>query len=407
MKPSKNTVISYVCQFGCIMTTAVICFVIYHWGSNNDKACFALTLGAIAFLFLCFYNIIFKGNRKGMAAGVLSGLTVIAFANKLYDYEKLETLVPILSNVDPIIFTIIVLGGALFILLLTKILIYIYDNAEDAVSFTFPSGMPISNKVGGTNSNNAPLSKGGSTNADSATKASHTKTWVVLYFIFLIILVGAGCALFSILYKNGALQQEYDFFSVVVSFLKYAGSMVMILLAVVIIIIFLIEMIRLIISRMRACSLSLKEDAKVDTVPLYALSAILDIIVCYLAYKFTGVTIDSFYNLLNDGRYLVLPLFILFIGIAFVIFLRLTHATLLLLVEMKSDNVKEFLKKVNDKARITERVTEIVKELIDIVLDSIIMVLKFVTFIPNFFDALYSFVLEDECEFELEDKNRA
>ena len=44
--------------------------------------------------------------------------------------------------------------------------------------------------------------------------------------------------------------------------------------------------------------------------------------------------------------------------------------------------------------------------LIDIVLNSIIMVLKFVTFIPDFFGTLYLFVLEDEGEFKLGDENK-
>lgn len=404
MKPSKATVIFNLCQLCCIIITVVICFSIYHWGSNNDKACFALTLGAVAFLLLCFYNIIFNGNRKGMVVSVLSGLFVIVFANKLYDYEKLETLVPILRNVDPMIFTIIVLGGALSSLLLIRFLIYIYDNAEDNISPTSSSGIPVSNNVGGMN-NDTPSTIGERANTDRATNVSHSKAWMVLYFIFLIILIGAGCALFTILYKNGVLKQNYDFFEVVASLLKYVGSVVMLLLAAVIVIIFLIEMIRIIVSRIRAFTLSLKEDAKTDNVPLYALSAILDIIVCYLTYKFAGITIDSFYSFVNRGQYLALPLLMLFVGIAFVIFLRLTHATLLLLVEMKPENVKEFLKKVNEKTKITERVIEIVKMLIDIVLNSVITALKFVAFIPGFFGTIYSFVLEDEEEFEIEDEN--
>lgn len=401
MKPSKANVISYICQLCCIVITVIICFGIFHWEDNNDKACFALTLGAVAFLFLCFYNIIFKGNRKGMVVGVLSGLAVIAFANRLYDYEKLKTLLPLLNNVDPLIFTIIALGGVLAILIVAKLLIYVYDNAEDKVSPTSSSSMATSNKVGGAEGNNIPLVEREGRNTD------HSNARMVLYFIFLIILMGAGCALFSILYRNNVLKQNYDFFEVVTSLAKYAGSVGMILLAVFIVIIFLIEMTRLVISRMRAFFLSIKEDAKENTIPLYTVSAILDIIVCYLGYKFTGITIDSFYSFVNSGEYLVLPLLVIFFGIAFVIFLRLTHATLLLLVEMKPENVKGFLKKVNDKTKITERVIEIVRMLIDIVLNSVITVLKFVTFIPDFFETLYSLVLEDEGEFqlELEDEN--
>ena len=111
MKCNKDTIRSCLCQLCGIIVTAAICFSIYHWGSNNHKACFALTLGATAFLFLCLYNIIFKKNCKGTVVWMLSGLLVIAFANELYDYEKLETLIPILKNKDPIFFTIIILGA--------------------------------------------------------------------------------------------------------------------------------------------------------------------------------------------------------------------------------------------------------------------------------------------------------
>lgn len=415
MKSGKNTIISYLCQFCGIIITVVICFAIYYWGGDNDKACFALTLGAIIFLILCFYNIIFKGGRKGMVVSVTSGLSVIVFANELYDYQKLKMLVPILNNVDPMIFAIIILGGALLVLFLLKLLIHIYNNAEDDISSVFPGGTVDSGNVAtltnkkNVNSNNMPLARGGNTNASSTTNVSHSNVWMLLYFILLIVFIGVGCGLFGFLYKNDILKQSDDFFEIVVSLLEYAGSVIMILLAVVIVIIFLIEMIRLIVSRMKTFFLSLKEEAKADTVPLYALSAILDIIVCYLTYKFTNITIDSFYNFVNSSRYLALPLLILFVGIAFAIFLRLTHATLLLLVEMKPENVKEFLTKVNTKTKIKEQVIEIIKGLIDIVLKSIITVLKFVAFIPDFFEMIYSFVFTDECEseVELEDENKA
>lgn len=177
----------------------------------------------------------------------------------------------------------------------------------------------------------------------------------------------------------------------------------MILLAVMVVIIFLIEMIRLIISRMKAFSRSIKADTKGDTIPLYALSAVLDLIVCYLAYKYTGITMDSFYNFVNEGKYLALPLMILFVGIAFVIFMRLTHATLVLLVAMKPEDVVSFLKRVNDKTKISEKVVEIIKMIIDIVLDSIITALSFVSFIRDYFNTIYSFVFGNECVFEYDE----
>ena len=43
-----------------------------------------------------------------------------------------------------------------------------------------------------------------------------------------------------------------------------------------------------------------------------------------------------------------------------------------------------------------DKTIDIVKMLIDIVLDSIISILKFVTFIPNFSAMIYDFVFGDE-----------
>lgn len=326
-----------------------------------------------------------------MIVYILSGIAVIMFANKIYDYEKLKTLFPALKNVDPLYFTFTFLGGVLFIFMIVKVMLYIYDNAEkDNIVSDIEDDIHVTETLG---------------TVESPVKKGNSKAWTIIYLLLLIILAGAGCTLFGILYRKDIPQNDYDFFEVVISLLKYAGSVVLILLAFVVVIIFLIEMIRLIISRMRVFFASLKEETKEDTVPLYALSAVISIVVFYLAYKVTGVTVDTFYDLINKGEYLALPLIILFIGAAFVIFLRLIHATLLLLVGMKPDSIKEFWKKINDKTNITERVVEILKIIIDIILNSVITVLKFVKFIPDFFSTIYSFVLEDESEFELEDES--
>lgn len=46
---------------------------------------------------------------------------------------------------------------------------------------------------------------------------------------------------------------------------------------------------------------------------------------------------------------------LLLIGVAFVLFLRLTHATLLLIAEMKATDVKKFLEKINNKTLIKDK----------------------------------------------------
>lgn len=381
--------------------TAVLCFCIYQWGTNHEKARFAITLGIVAYLFLCFYNAIFKNKYKKVVEKVLSGLIIIAFSNELYDYNKIIALFPVFSKIDPLLFSLIVLGSALLLLIVIKISILIYENTDVNATQSTPNNLldANSNAIKDNNTKKSNIGKG-----TLETESKNNNTWMILYFVFLIILIGAGCTLFSILYNKGILKQSYDFFEVISFLLKYAGYIVMIFIAIVIVIIFLIEMIRLIISRMKIFAVSLKNDNQGNDIPLYLLSIIVDIVVCYLTYKFTGIDMESFYDFANDGKYLALPLMLLFVGVAFAIFLRLTHATLVLLVDMKPENVKSFLHKINGKAQITNRVVEIIKTIIDIVLDTLLTALKFVSFIPDFFNILYAFVLEDEEDFEFEEK---
>lgn len=392
MKLGKDGKFSYLRQLICVVVAVLTCLGTWHWWSSNIYVCYALTLGAVLFLIWCFYRIIFKGGCQEMAVYILSGVSVIMFANKMYDYEKLKTLFPILKKVDPMYFVLAFLGGILITFILVKVSMYIYSNIEN-------------NKTVYNIENETDVVKTSGIAQTATTGTDNNKTGTIVYLLLLIFLAGAGCALFGILYKNGIPLRDYDFFEVVISLLKYAGSVVLILLAFVVVIIFLIEMLRLIIARMRVFFVSLKEESKEDSVPLYALSAVIAIVVFYLAYMVTGITIDTFYDFVNKSEYLALPLLILFIGTAFVVFLRLIHATLLLLVGMKSENIKEFWKKLNDKINITERVAEILRMIIDIILNSVIVVLKFAIFIPDFFDSVYSFVLEDEDEFELDDES--
>ena len=402
---NKAKFIQYLQEFLGIFITAVVCYGIYHWGKGHDRECFAITLITIAYLFVCFFNAIFNHSLGGMVQRIVSGLTIIAFANEMYDYNNIVDVFPILKNVAPMIFVFILLGCMLIVLIIIKVMMFIYENCD---ADTNNNVVPANESDNGHEGNNS----GGANASASPSNSNGSNAWMVLYFIFLMILIGGGAALFAVLYNRKDLKQQYDFFEVVMFLLKDTGSIVMVLLAVFIEVIFLIEMIKMIIARMKVFAASLKNDGNSDTAPLYLLSIILDVVVCYLTYKFTGINMDSFYEFVNDGRYLALPLMILFVGIAFVIFLRLIHATLVLLVDMKPETVKSFLKDVNEKTKITERLVEMIKTIVDIILDTLLTALKFVQFIPDFFGTLYVFVLEDEEDFKLsedetEEENKA
>lgn len=104
MKSNKDNFIFYLTQIVPVIVALVISIIIYRYWSDNNKACLALTWAAIIFLFLCFYNIIFKNKRNGMIIPILSGLSILLFANKFYDYDTLKTLLPILKNIDSSLF---------------------------------------------------------------------------------------------------------------------------------------------------------------------------------------------------------------------------------------------------------------------------------------------------------------
>lgn len=131
MKLRKDGKFSYLRQLICVVVAVLTCLGTWHWWGSNICVCYALTLGAVLFLIWCFYRIIFKGGCREMAVYILSGVSVIMFANKMYDYEKLRTLFPILKKVDPMYFVLAFLGGILITFILVKVSMYIYSNIEN------------------------------------------------------------------------------------------------------------------------------------------------------------------------------------------------------------------------------------------------------------------------------------
>ena len=139
MKSNRDNFIFYLTQIVPVIVALVISIIIYRYWSDNNKACLALTWAAIIFLFLCFYNIIFKNKRNGMIIPILSGLSILLFANKFYDYDTLKTLLPILKNIDSSLFAIMLLGGLLFLLLIAKFVVYLCSDSENSDSISEPS----------------------------------------------------------------------------------------------------------------------------------------------------------------------------------------------------------------------------------------------------------------------------
>lgn len=397
----KKKFIGYFRQFFCIVVAGVLCFCIFNWWAENTQVCFAFTLSAIAYIFLCLYNILFKNQHHEMVTKILLGVMVIVFANKLYDYEQMRLLFPVLKKIPPLTFTLVVLVGISVILLSIKIMIEFLKDG-DITAQASDNKTAVNDKKQAKHTNEGNISE--------KSKIKESNLGKILSVVFPLILIGVVCVIFSKLYNKGIIKHDSDFFEIISLLLKYVVSLILLVLAIVLVAIFILEMFRLLILRIKAFSDSLKAEAKGDSIPVYTISVVLDVIVCYLAYKYSGITMDTFYDVVNGGKYLAFPLIIIFIGIAFVIFLRLTHTTLLLLINMQPTDVKNYLSKVNEKTKIKEKVEKIVKMIIDLVLDSVITALEFVAFIPDYFGTIRSFVLgedyELDCSEEKEDTDK-
>lgn len=122
--------------------------------------------------------------------------------------------------------------------------------------------------------------------------------------------------------------------------------------------------------------------SNIITIAVFIVSVILTI---YFA-KENGnpSTIDAFINWMVDGNYVVLPLTLLVLTAIGIVVIKMYKSLF------------KILWTPNKFDAITERATKIIKTIIDIVLAAFESVLKFVKFIPSFFNSLSEIVLDDE-----------
>lgn len=411
MKHTRFKAVSWLWRYLYLAVTLAVCFALYYWGGNSEKIRFAIDIVVIIFLSLRLYYAVFKGLRRGMAESVVFWISVFIFANGLYDYKKLRTAFPVLDTVDPAVFSVIVLCTVLFILFLIRIFIYACQKDTIAATAVPPSRSDQSGAVADIYSA-VDLESAAERRVISADVKSmgmdalepdrnkRSNASAVLYGLALLASLSAVCGLLVILHHYGVLKQDYDLIEVLALVIKYASMVIMVLLTAVIIVVFLIEMLRVMAERGRALLYSLKDGRQGEGIPLYAVSAALAVIVCYCVYNYVDFTVDSFLDFIENGRYIAFPLSVLFVAIAFVVFVRLIHATLLMLKGMTAQNVTVFLGRVDEKTKIKERIIKIIKTITDIILDSAITVLEFIKFIPDFFQTIYSFVLKEDTELE-------
>lgn len=381
----KSTIFKHVSQIACPIITTVLCILIYNIPDRFDNALFAISLGSITCLLYCFYTALYQPRGSEVILKIFSSFAVLIFSNRLYDYQKLSLLFPVLKGLDASVFSLILLGAFLLLLIMIRIICYLFQSKD---TYT-----PENNANDANDMND--ISNDSTHHSQKETEHQFPYFPVFIGFVITIFII-VGIYTFIRLNIDIA-SSTFSFENTILLMFKYVGSIIIALIAIHYIILITIEMLRLIIYRIKTFSSS-RDVGQNSPVFLYSLSVLIALIISYVTYKSTDFNLDSFYNITNSGRFLAVPLSFLFVTCIFFIFVQLVHALLILLINMKIENIKSFWQKANAKTNISERILTILQTLIDIILDTIISILQFATFIPGYVHTLHEFLFPSSEE---------
>ena len=381
----KSTIFKHVSQIACPLIATALCILIYNIPDSFNNALFAISLGSITCLLYYFYTALYHPRGSEVILKIFSLLAVLIFANRLYDYQRLSSLFPMLKGLDTSVFLLIFLGAFLLLLIMIRIICHLFQSKD---TYTLENDANNANDMDDISNNSAH-------HFQKKTEQQFPYFSVFIGFVITIFII-TGIYTFIRLNMDIA-SSTFSFENIVLLMFKYVGSIIIALIAIHYIILITIEMLRLIVYRIKTFSFFNKTGQN-SPVFLYSLSVLITLIISYVTYKSTDFNLDSFYDITNSGRYLAVPLSFLFITCIFFIFVQLIHAVLILLINMKIETIKAFWQKANAKTNISERILTILQMLIDIILDTLISILQFAAFIPGYVHTLHEFLFPSSEE---------
>jgi hypothetical protein len=219
----------------------------------------------------------------------------------------------------------------------------------------------------------------------------------------ILIVMAITIYIFNMVSVNGLDKSNIDIYETIKFFASYGASLLFIFFAVIVIIITLVALSRFIFARIALFGKkAILYDGKPAETPTYAISIVIVLVLFFLTYNITGFSMENFRNSIVSGEYLALPLMLLVVMAAFFIFVLLTHGIILWLSEATADGLRKYIKENKISLNPIPRIIDVIQTIIDIVFKTIKSALDFVTYVPNFFEALHKMVLEDEEEDENE-----
>lgn len=358
----------------------------------------------------------FFNKEKRTAYGFLLFNTFLSmmFANRLYIYDNLVHIFPIIDQVDKGACVLAIFLLITFVFTLVKVSQKIGDIAKEekiVEENEKQKQCELENQWNRTNENhvaneedaetkrewkkeNQNLKSGTDVDGIKLTTSMKASTFYYVVSVIVMLLIIVALSFFLIFKVNGMpldkmkanpMENATTVFVYGILFLMVAFAVVF---GFLILLTFSSYLVRKVLQFVNELKKPQKEKDEENGIPLYVLSVFVVLALFYLSYKMGKFTIDDFINFAIDGKYLAYPLLLILIISVFVLLLWIVHGMLALLSTINGKSIKEKFKSLEEEICLGENCKEIIKALFDYVFVTILSILSFLSFIPNYFTSM-------------------
>lgn len=380
-------------------------------------------------LFIAFQMLFRKRVSSGFLRLVCTGIMAMA-TNRFDFYEKIMMVFPQIESVSKNVLILIAFFACLGFLILLFFKLFSYFDEDKALNENETPSMasPIDSTSSGASASSGQGNGGAQTPpAEPQLNARQpVGEWGAYaqddFSSFLKLLLTFGFfALAIYLFRHYGLDSNFiDFDSLFSTLLNYASAFLLFYIAIMFVITIVGSVYQYFNYIWNTAKRNVRKDAEESAYPLppYFLSIGLVYVLFYHLRNIElengeKLTLDSLADMMVVGNYLAKPAAIVIIIALFFLLVQLTYTAVLMLMKITPQRIYAFIQKEEKRWGVIERMIDIVRIIIvDIILGALESFLKFIKFVPDFFDSLSDLVLydedeDDEKEDSVEEKNDA
>lgn len=402
---SKNDVSLF-----CVAITAVVTvieFVVLHF---DQTYVFPFTLLAFAVMVVKIGLHVFGKSQKRTLLYLSCGTANIVMINRLFHYEKLIEIFPLLKGINQWMVLLASASSAIVIILLVRFIIWLINKpnyehektvTRKAINVSAETSRDINNFVPTENlrvSPCRPKKEKISSNSKKEKKEGGTADILITVSLWAVIFTVYGISIYYFIkYPHVDTQTAIakglpDMFAILLKYTLFAFAILLVCMAILII---TIEFAHFITARIYAMRNSTSKSIEPPKVPTNVLSISIVIIIFGLIYFNADFRIFDFINFTAAGDYLALPLELIVILISFLFLATCVNWFLKAIFEPHNGDSNSSYA-IADKMK--DDIKYIIRDAMDLVLNTAKTVIKFAGFIPNFFDTMYDFVFDEDCQ---------